>query len=397
MSFKIAAICTVYEPLSHADVLVTRWLDPHPHDTVLGFIPSTTIASLYVAQRSADLLSLDPGFQLAPGQRTNLQRQQADMAELVSLTYGVPLCANIRAALTLNEDHLAVDAVLLIGEHGDYPYNAFDQKLYPRKELFDEIIAVFREYNQVVPIFCDKHLSWNMAWAQEMLDTVQALDIPFFAGSSAPFAGLQHDLTIPAGANLAESLGVFSVHAESYGFHSLELLQSIIESRNGGETGIASLCAYRGEAVWTAMERNAWSVELFLAAIAAAPTRPGDYRAHTRLASQPPAAFCLEHCDGHRSTHVLLEGHVEDFALAVRLADTGEIRASALNDHNWQQSFVGNFAIFAAAIQQFFLSGRAPVPPERTLFTTLTLATCMQALQQAGQPVLTPHLHLPIR
>lgn len=47
---KIAALCTMYYPWSHADVIVTRWLDPHPHDAVMGFRPQSQIASLFVAQ-----------------------------------------------------------------------------------------------------------------------------------------------------------------------------------------------------------------------------------------------------------------------------------------------------------------------------------------------------------
>ena len=49
------------------------------------------------------------------------------------------------AALTLGGDKLAVDGVLLIGEHGDYPMNEKMQKLYPRYEYFQKIVEVFTQ------------------------------------------------------------------------------------------------------------------------------------------------------------------------------------------------------------------------------------------------------------
>ena len=63
-------------------------------------------------------------------------------------------------ALRRRGRRLAVDAVLLVGEHGDYPTNERGQKLYPRYELFERIVDVMRKQRAVaVPVFCDKHLS----------------------------------------------------------------------------------------------------------------------------------------------------------------------------------------------------------------------------------------------
>ena len=56
---------------------------------------------------------------------------------------------------------LAVDGVLLIAEHGDDPANEKGQKLYPRYELFEQILSVFRNSGRTVPVFNNKHLSWN--------------------------------------------------------------------------------------------------------------------------------------------------------------------------------------------------------------------------------------------
>ena len=62
---------------------------------------------------------------------------------------------------------LAVEGVLLIGEHGNYPLNDKGQILYPRYELMEEIARVFRKVGKSVPVFNDKHLSYTFAKAQE--------------------------------------------------------------------------------------------------------------------------------------------------------------------------------------------------------------------------------------
>ena len=92
-------------------------------------------------------------------------------------------------ALCLGGKSLAVDAVLLIGEHGDYPTNDLGQRMYPRKEFFDQIVAVdATARSRFVPIFNDKHLSYRWDWAKAMYDEARELGIPLMAGSSVPLA-----------------------------------------------------------------------------------------------------------------------------------------------------------------------------------------------------------------
>src|SRR5205823_14114158 len=65
--------------------------------------------------------------------------------------------------------------VLLIAEHGDYPYNAKGQKLYPRHEYFQKIVEVFRRSGKSVPVFCDKHLSYDRKKGREMVETARRM------------------------------------------------------------------------------------------------------------------------------------------------------------------------------------------------------------------------------
>ena len=397
MSFKIAVICTQYYPLSHADVIVTRWLEPHANDIHVGWKPVTQIASLYVAQQPQGDPPPAEWFTVSPNGRVERYDPKFDISRLVAQQYGVPIFPTIREALTLGGADLAVDAVLLIGEHGDYPQTEFDQKMYPRKELFDGIVAVFQEMGRVLPIFCDKHLTWNMAWAQEMIATIRTMQIPFFAGSSAPIpvSGPLYELNLPRQADMVESLGLFYLHPEAYGIHSIEYLQSIIEQRQGGESGVAALTAYVGDGVWDAMAQGVWSRDLFDATLAAALTaRAGDYRQNCRVHGRhQPVAFVMEHRDGHRSTQIMLEGHLQDFIAGVRLRGDTMLRAAPANLMGLND-FVRHFARLDREIQKFFLIRQSPVALERHLLTTLQVATWMHALKQPGQRLATPQLQI---
>ena len=81
---------------------------------------------------------------------------------------------------------LDVDAVLLIIEHGDYPVNEFGQVEYPRFEMFQKIVEVFRKSGRSVPVFVDKHLSYDHRKAAQMVATAQDMKFGLMAGSSLP-------------------------------------------------------------------------------------------------------------------------------------------------------------------------------------------------------------------
>ena len=111
-----------------------------------------------------------------------------DMSRERAKKYHVPIFRTVRDALTLGGDRLAVDGVLLIGEHGDYPVNEKAQTLYPRFDMFLKITDVFRESKRAVPVFNDKHLSFDWRQAQRMVEISRELRFPMLAGSSVPVA-----------------------------------------------------------------------------------------------------------------------------------------------------------------------------------------------------------------
>src|SRR5207253_2357873 len=60
--------------------------------------------------------------------------------------------------------------------------------------------------------------------------------------------------------SVAEALrcGEKEVAVEIYDFHALEMMQCMAERRKAGETGVVSVHALRGDAVWDALNAGSW-------------------------------------------------------------------------------------------------------------------------------------------
>ena len=159
---RIAAITTAYFKYSHADDIITKFIEGYG---VVGRIhnPHCDVVSLYIEQFP-----------------------KSDIGRGMAERYGISLVKTPTDALTLGGEDLAVDGVLLIGEHGRYPTNDKGQRLYPRRRLFQEIVEVFRRTGKSVPVFNDKHLSYSWDHAKWMYDQSRELDFPMMAGSSVP-------------------------------------------------------------------------------------------------------------------------------------------------------------------------------------------------------------------
>src|SRR5438034_9894597 len=148
------------------------------------------------------------------------------------------LYPTIPEALTLGGSKLAVDGLILVGEHGQYPRNEKGQTQYPRYPFFQEIVKVFRASGRSVPVFNDKHLSWNWDWAREMYDTSRSMGFPFIAGSSLPVTWRTPSLEMPLGSRVREAMCVCHGGVDSYDFHGLETIQCMVERRRGGKSGV---------------------------------------------------------------------------------------------------------------------------------------------------------------
>ena len=358
---KIAAIITTYHPLSHADVIPTKYMKGFPTDSGL-LSPQVDLASIYLDQ-------IDP----------------RDVGCQLAAQYDIPIYQSIRQSLTLGGEELAVDGVLLIGEHGDYPHNEYEQHMYPRRYMFEQISGVFASSGRSVPVFCDKHLSYNWMDARWMYDRARELEVPFMAGSSLPLCWRSPFLEHELGAPLESAVSIGYGGIESYGFHALETLQCMIERRADGESGVVSVQCLEGDDVWSTGDQGLWSLELAEAACSAIVKKPEGIMSEC---CQNPAIFLIEHSDGFKSAMLMLNGYVNNFAYAAKL--DGEVHATEFYLQN--EGPFAHFSYLSLNIQEMFLKGKSQYPVERTLITTGVLDAAMRSRFHGHVRVDTPYM-----
>ena len=379
---KIAALITEYRKYSHGQHIVDRFLEGygwngrHHH-------PPMDLVSLYVDQRPEGDLSTD--------RATRFPAMQ--------------ICPTVADALTLGRGELAVDGVLLVGEHGQYPTNEKGQHLYPRYELFKQIAAVFWLSNRSAPVFNDKHLSWNWKWAREMYDISQELGFAFMAGSSLPVTWRTPAIDLPLGARVGEALCVAIGGVDSYDFHALETIQCMVERRAGGEKAVEWLQAFRGNAFWEAHHQQLWSRELFEAALCRShtltPARSGFNNTFPTLDEmkklvEDPIAYHYQHADGLKCTMLLMNGLVQDFNFAARLEDRDEPLSTQmyLPMPPARTTLANFFSPLVNNVEKMFLTGKPTYPVERTLLTTGLVAAGVDSLHQGQVRLDTPNLDI---
>ena len=310
-----------------------------------------------------------------------------DVGQGLARRFGVRESPSIADALTLGGDRLAVDAVLLIGEHGDYPDNAKGQKLYPRFEMFREVVEVFERSGRAVPVFVDKHLSYDFAKAKRMMDDAARLKIPMMAGSSLPVTWRRPELELPVGSGIQDALVAAYGGDEIYGFHALETLQCMAERREGGETGVSAVTCLKGDDVWAAGDRGAWSWDLLEHALGRSETlNPGDIRANVAR----PVAFLVEYRDGLKASALLLNDQVADFNFAAKVADRPE--PASCEFYLPGPPGANFFTPLTGHIEAFFATGKPPYPAERTLLTGGILDFALTSMAEGGRRVETPGL-----
>lgn len=395
---KIAALISEYRLHSHADVIVGRLLGGYYYDGRHNE-PNVELVSMYTDQ--------------VP---------DTDMSRDLAAQYGFKIYPSIRQALTLKADQsrgpreLAVDGVVLICEHGAYPYNPLGQKLYPRHDFFKAMVDVFRETGRTVPVFHDKHFSYDWYKAKWMYDQARELGFPLMAGSVIPL-GRHPELRWEMGRPVEKAIGIWSAsfagNKDSYGFHAIESLQAMVERRPGGETGIAAVQCLEGAPVWKWTDERPWARELLEAV--------GDGAGDPREAVADPMLFACEYCDGLETAIYRLNGFecASSFAALVPggnepvvVPDRAETpRPVHLPEELRERYPVANhFSATTHLFEEMLDSGQEPHPAERTLLTTGVLAALFESsyepapnygetyqhglLLEGGKRMETPHLHI---
>src|SRR5262245_1908419 len=371
----LAVITTVYRPLSHSFHIAGRFLHGYPRDGQLH-VPRHYVASLYVDQTPEN-----------------------DVSRQLARDFDFRVTRSVEEALTHGTGKLAVEGVLLIGEHGNYPRNDKGQILYPRYEFMEEIVRVFRQTGQAVPVFNDKHLSYSWPRARRMVAWSQEHKFPLMAGSSLPVTWRRPELELPLGCPVEDALVAAYGPVEVYGFHALETLQCMVERRKGGESGVKAVTCLVGNDVWKAGDAGKWSWDLLEAALGRSESLcPGDVRDNTgsmpvaSMPATPATCFLVEYRDGLRGTVLLLNGHTQDFCFAARVK--GEDKPASCLFALPPPPGAKFFDCLVANIEKMLETGRPPYPVERTLLTSGALDAAMESHSKRGAHVETPELEV---
>jgi hypothetical protein len=370
---RIAAIVTVYHHYSHADVLIGRLLAGYSANGI--WTPShTDVVSLYADQVPAN----------------------ADMSRDLAARNGFRIYPSIREALTLGGKSLAVDGVVFIGEHGDYPTNDVGQILYPRYELFSQVLDVFEDSGRAVPTFFDKHFSYSWEKADTLYRRAKKLGFPFMAGSSIPLTIRTPVLEPVLETPVTEAVALGYGAPDAYGFHTLEGLQCMVERRKGGETGIGSVQFLAGDAVqaWRKSPQGSWSTPLFEplfeqarhARASASWSLPEEH-------SDQSVLFVLNYRDGLKAAALLVTQDV-GFSTAFRVA--GNETPLWTTYATPVERPLPNWDGMAYCVERFLATGIGPNPVERTLLTTGALSFCFES-KRSGKAVDTPALDIHYR
>ncbi|MCI0376736.1 MAG: hypothetical protein L0215_03945 [Gemmataceae bacterium] len=373
----LAVVTTAYHYLSHAYHITGRFLHGYLRNGRM-YYPDWNVAGMHVEQ----------------------QKHRGDLSRDLAKEYGFTLFDTVAGALTLGGQRLAVDGVLLIGEHGDYPYNDKGQKLYPRYELFQRIVEVFEKSGRSVPVFCDKHLYYDRKRAREMYGAARKMGFPLMAGSSLPITWRRPELELPLNCRIREALVASRGELEIYGIHALEALQCMVERRTRGQQGVRAVRCLEDDAVWKAGDAGEWSWELLEHALGRSPSlNVGDIRRNCRhfelIPGRPtmlrgPIAFLIEYRDGLRATAINLNGHVDDTTFAARLE--GEKRPVSTLFYLPPPPGASFLQALTMKIEEFLETGRPQVPVERTLLTGGILDCVLDARVRQHRRLDTPDL-----
>ncbi len=379
---RIAIIGTVFRLSSHAQHIGDRFIIGYPFAGE-WHKPNTRVVSMYMDQKPAN-----------------------DLSAARAKEFGFTVYPTIAEAVRCGGSKLAVDAVLIIGEHGDYRVNEKGQTLYPRYEFFEQVTKVFEADGRSVPVYNDKALSYSFEKAKAMRDASRRLKFPMLAGSSLPVTWRLPEMELPLGCEIDDALMVGSGGSDAMDYHALEAMQCMVERRRGGERGVKSVQLIEGDAVWQAGDQGRWSKEMLSAALSRSDNLKGlsvkDGRTQDMVKTgvlpglvRNPWAYFIEYRDGTKATLLMLSDAVGDFNFAAKVKGKAAIQSTQFlltPDPNVTYS-----ACLASKIEQMIETGVAPYPVERTLLVSGMLESCLDSRVQGHRRLETPHLSVEYR
>ncbi|HTF21809.1 MAG TPA: hypothetical protein VK658_27205 [Chryseolinea sp.] len=352
---RIACLVTFWgAPRSHADWIIAKLLDGYWWQG--AHTPSRVdVVSVYIHQF-----------------------EESGLGQKICKAKNIPIFKTVGEAVTLGGKELAVDGVVIVGEHGEYPTNLIGQWMLPRWWIYQQVIRVFEQSKRAVPVFNDKHLSISWDEAKWMFDKSRELKFPLTGGSSIPTYFRKPEIELDIDTPIKSSIVVGGASDEGALFHCVDVLQAFVERRKGGETGVKSVQCIRGPETWKWTERNPWAARLLESVRTSFDLKPGHFQEITK-----PNVCIVEYNDGTKAA--VYSG--EDVGWTYAGEIEGQKDPAIVSMLGWP----GPFSQYHASnsqphwITEMMVTKKEPFNAERLLLSTGIVAYNMESNWENGR------------
>lgn len=176
-------------------------------------------------------------------------------------------------------------------------------------------------------------------------------------------------------------------------FHCVDVLQSFVERRQGGETGVRSVQCIRGPETWKWTERNPWAGKLLESVRKNFDLKPGHFQQ-----IEKPNVCLVEYTDGTKAAVYSGQGVGWTYAGEIE----GRKDPAVVSMLGWP----GPFSQYHASnsqphwITEMMITGKEPFNAERLLLSTGIVAYNMESnwengrYQAIGRRIETPFMNM---
>lgn len=291
------------------------------------------------------------------------QFDTSGLGQKVCQAKNIPIYKTVGEAVSLGGKELAVDGVVIVGEHGNYPTDLKGHWLLPRWWIYQQVVRVFEHSKRSVPVFNDKHLSYNWDDAKWMFDKSRELNFPLTGGSSIPVYFRKPEIEIPQDTPIKNSIVLGGASDEGAIFHCIDVLQAFVERRKGGETGVKTVQSIRGPETWKWVERNPWAGKLLDSVAASFNLKQGTFQQIAQA-----NACIIEYNDGTKAA--VISGRGVGWTYAGEIA--GQKDPTIISMLGWPGPFDQYHASNAQPhwITEMMVTKKEPFNAERLLLST---------------------------
>jgi len=326
------------------------------------------------------------------------QLETSQLGQKTCKAKNIPIFKTVGETVTLGGKELAVDGVVIIAEHGKYPTSLKGQWLLPRWWIYQQVIRVFERSKRSVPIFNDKHFSYSWAEAKWMFDKSRELNFPLSGGSSIPTHYRTPEIEPDNDTPIKASVVVADSPDEGALFHCVDVLQSFVERRKGGETGVRSVQWIKGPETWKWTERNPWAANLLESIRQKLEQKPGYFQEFAR-----PNVCIVAYNDGTKAA--IYSSWDRGWTYAAEIEGKKEAMIVSMGINN----FPGPFSQYLASnslphwITEMMVTKKEPFNAERLLLSTGIVANTLESnwenerYSAIGRRIETPLLNITYR